>query len=136
MKRGVPLAALTILAVAMAVGCSDGSSPESAHLKGKITLNGADLPPGSRGSVIFRTVGQGQMTSAAITNGSYESPETPRGPVKVFFTIEAPTGKTIQSDRSPEPYEETVSIVPEKYATGIDLEVTGDNSAQNFDLTD
>jgi hypothetical protein len=76
---------------------------------------------------------QGKAASAVITNGQYDSPNTPQGPVKVGFVISQPTGPEYTTDRGVKT-RNTTSIVPAGAAAGMDLDVTGDNTAQNFDL--
>ncbi len=99
-----------------------------------MTIGGQPLPAGADGGVTFRPTGEGQQAFARIVDGRYDSPNTPVGPVKAFFSISAPTGRMIASDRTGETYPQTENIVPAKYGAGLDLEVVGDNLEQNFDL--
>lgn len=128
----------SIVGVLCLGGCSGGSASQqaTAHLQGSVTLNGKPLDPGVTGAVIFRTTGQGQapMVSVPVANGRYDSPATPMGPVRVSFSLEKPTGKFIQSERTTQPNEEKVNIVPEKYGMGIEMEIKEDNLQQDFDL--
>jgi hypothetical protein len=68
-----------------------------------------------------------------VANGKYDCPDVPLGKVRVYFSVMRPTGKMItESDNRPFP--EVASIIASKYASGIEIDVTGDNSNQNFDL--
>jgi hypothetical protein len=102
-----------------------------------VTIAGQPLSDKAVGGVSFRPMqaGQGREVFAQLTNGRYDSPQTPKGPVKVYFSISQPTGRTIKSERTGQEVPELANAVPEKYAAGVDLDVTGDNSDQNFDLT-
>jgi len=68
-----------------------------------------------------------------IVDSKYDSPQTPVGEVKVFFSIQQPTGKMI-SDAGGPPFQELRSIVPSGAENGISLTISGDNQAQDFDL--
>ena len=77
--------------------------------------------------------GQGRTAGVALVNGTYDCPDAPTGKVKVFVLIQSPTGKvTTESDGHT--FDEMASIIAEKYAGGIDLEIEGDNVRQDFDL--
>lgn len=115
-------------------GCSGGSSSgNTAHLQGTVTLAGQPLPAGAEGAVTFRNA-SGSAVTAPIAEGRYDSPATPKGSVKAFFTINKPTGKTYKSERTGTEVTETISIVPASVSGGVDVEVSGDNAEQNFDL--
>jgi hypothetical protein len=117
-------------------GCDGGSSSgNTAHLQGAVTLAGQPLPADVEASILFRPTqsGQGKTVSVPVVNGRYDSPETPMGAVKAFFTIQQPTGRVFDNDRGA-PIKERKSLVPEKYGAGLDLSVSDDNDAQNFEL--
>ena len=115
-------------------GCGGGSSSgNTAHLQGTVTLAGQPLPAGAEGAVTFRNA-SGAAATAPIKEGRYDSPATPKGSVKAFFTINKPTGKTYKSERTVTEVAETISIVPASVSNGVDVEVSGDNAEQNFDL--
>jgi hypothetical protein len=117
-----------------ALGCGK-SGPATSHLSGTITIGGQPLPADATGQVMFIPVAkeQGKPVSVVIANGQYDSPETPEGPVKVNFVISQPDGPEYTTDRGAKA-RNTKSIVPAGAMAGMDLEVSGDNSAQNFDL--
>ena len=126
--------AVAAIAVAGAIGCG-GDGKATAHLQGTVTLDGKPLPNDATGSLIFQPVGgQGKPVTVPIDNdGNYDSPNTPMGQVRVTFNIQQPTGPEYTTDRGTKA-RDIKNIVPEKSLLGRDLEVTGDNSSQNFDL--
>ena len=131
--RTVSLLALS-LALGASLGCGGGtSSDDTAHLQGVVTIDGQPLPAEAQGSITFRN-DAGRAITAPIVEGRYDSPQTPRGAVKAYFTISKPTGKTYKSGRTGADVPETVSIVPASASGGLDVEVSADNSDQNFDL--
>jgi hypothetical protein len=71
--------------------------------------------------------------TVTLANGAYDSPSTPTGPVKVAFNITQPSGPEVTNDRGAT-YRESKSLVPAKYAGGMDLTVGDDNDAQDFNL--
>jgi hypothetical protein len=134
----VALRIVSLFALAMTlgwcVGCGGGSSSgNTAHLEGTVTIGGQPLPADAEGAITFRSDSGGAAT-APITQGRYDSPATPKGAVKAYFTISKPTGKTYKSERTGADVAETISIVPASVSGGVDVEVSGDNSEQNFDL--
>lgn len=115
-------------------GCGGGSSSRNtAHLEGTVTIGGQPLPADAEGAITFRSDSGGAAT-APIKEGRYDSPATPKGAVKAYFSISKPTGKTYKSERTGAEIVETISIVPASVSSGVDVEVSGDNSEQNFDL--
>ncbi|WP_428308106.1 hypothetical protein [Lacipirellula sp.] len=130
--RLVSLLALTTT-LSWCTGCGGGSSTgNTAHLQGQVTIGGQPLPAGADGAITFRT-SAGAVT-VPIADGKYDSPATPRGAVKAYFSINKPTGKTYKSARTGTDVAETVSIVPASVSKGIDVEVSSDRADQNFDL--
>lgn len=118
-----------------AVGCGDGMGP-TAHLAGKVTLFGKPVPSDAEGSITFiREQPQGKKASVTVpvVAGQYDSPETPQGNLRAFIALSR-KGKKRKSARTGEHYQEIVNILPPKYATGIQLEVNGDDTSRNFDL--
>jgi hypothetical protein len=128
------LAALVATALA---GCGSGSSGKpTAHLSGTITIDGQPVPANVVGSVTFRPPGTGQASpvTAQVIDGKYDCPNVPQGDVTVFFQLVQQTGKMLgEAGRQ---YPEIRNLLADKYSvSGIDLNVTDDNSNQNFDLT-
>jgi hypothetical protein len=133
MRGSLRSLALALLAIT-AVGCGEGGA-QGVHLQGKVTVNGQQLPTDAEGTVMFRTTrsGQGNAATARIEAGRYDSPATPTGPLKVFFTVQKPTGRMLDNGRG-DPSPEYESIIAPEYGSGIDLTVEGDKSDQDFDL--
>ena len=124
------------MALGWCVGCGGGaSSGDTAHLQGAVTIGGQPLPTDVEASILFRPTqeAQGKTVSVPVVGGRYDSPETPTGAVKAFFTIQQPTGRVFDNDRGA-PIKEQKSLVPDKYGAGLDLTVSDDNDAQNFEL--
>jgi len=134
MYLGLSLIAL-VTAGASIAGCGRSAAGE-ARLQGKITLNGKPLPEDAKAFVVFLPEGNSaKAVSVPVTNGRYDSPNTPTGKVKVSFEITREVGPTKTSERTGQPYRDIENLVPAKYASGLPLEVTGDNSNQDFDLS-
>ncbi len=115
-------------------GCGGSSSSgNTAHLEGTVTIGGQPLPADAEGAITFRSTSGGAVT-AQIENGRYDSPATPKGAAKAYFSISKPTGKTYRSERTGTDVAETINIVPANYSNGIDVEVSADKADQNFDL--
>jgi hypothetical protein len=133
-RSAVQGAVLGVAALSL-VGCG-GSTSNTAHLQGTVTIGGKPLPADAIGSVTFNTTDpkQGKSVSAPITNGSYDCPNAPLGQVKVGFSILQPTGPERPNERGEGMIRDNKDIVPASASAGIDLNITGDNSAQNFEL--
>jgi hypothetical protein len=128
---------LPLLTAGSLVGCgAGGSGKPTAHLSGNITIDGQSVPSNAWGTVNFRATGTGQAgqaTSAPITDSEYDCPNVPIGNVDVFIQVVQPTGKMAsEGGRS---WPETRSLIADKYSNGFQLEVTDDNSSQDFELT-
>ena len=119
-----------LLGLLLLVGCG---GPPTTLLSGTVTLNGKPVPSDAEAFISFTPVG-GEAVSVPITEGKYESSETPRGMVTVHFHILQKVGPVKVSERTGEEFQEEKNLVPAKYATGIQLEVTDDNTNQNFAL--
>jgi hypothetical protein len=93
-------------------------------------------PPTRRqASITFKPTQSGQAgsTTALVTNGRYDAPDVPKGNILMLFNIQQPTGRQLREGVG-NPYDELRSLVPEKYAQGMPLDVTDDNADQDFDL--
>jgi hypothetical protein len=129
------MAAVIGSASAALVGCdTKGSGKPTAHLSGVITIDGRPTPSNAWGTINFRATSPGQArdTSASITNGKYDSPDVPAGKIMVNIQIVQPTGKTINDGGRQIP--EIRDLIASKYNNGFEMEITGDNPDQNFDL--
>jgi hypothetical protein len=128
------VAVLPVIAVAAVVGCNQGGSGKpTAHLSGAITIDGQPLPDDAWATINFRSVSTGQATSAQIADSNYDCPDAPLGSVDVSIQILQRTGKMLsEGGRS---WPETRSLIADKYTSGIKLDISGDNSDQDFALT-
>jgi hypothetical protein len=137
-KRTAPQAShiLTVLvATAIASAGCGGGAPPTAHLQGKVTIDGQPLPADAEGSISFQpsTGDQTRAVVASIVNSTYDSPQTPTGQVLVRISVTQPTGGMLDNGRG-DPSPEYRDIVPPGAASAIELEVAGDKDDQNFDL--
>ena len=70
--------------------------------------------------------------TAQIVDGKYQADAVPMGPVCVTISAVKLTGRMIQEYSGANA--ESINIIPEKYRSGIEIEVTGDNLQQDFPL--
>jgi hypothetical protein len=127
------LMAVALSACTLIGGCGTDRRAGTAHLQGTVTINGQPLPDDAQANVTFAPASKGRTAGAVITNGEYDCPDAPLGKVKAYFSVMRPTGRTI-TETDNRPYAEVGSIIASKYASGIDLDVSGDNANQDFDL--
>jgi hypothetical protein len=118
------------VALILLVGCGPGANAHpTAQLAGKVMVDGQAV---GRGRIQFFPTKQGQPDDAEITDGRYAAERVPSGKVRVAFTATKETGKMIDQHGHLTP--ETVSIIPEQYRSGTEIEVNGDNPNQDFNL--
>ncbi|HKD37487.1 MAG TPA: hypothetical protein VKB78_11825 [Pirellulales bacterium] len=132
MLAGASRVMLTILSAAalLSGGCGpSANSHQTARLEGKVNI---DNQPIARGRIQFFPIGPGQPDDAEISSGHYVAEHVPSGKVRVNFTATKETGKMIDLHGQKTP--ETVTIIPEKYRSGTEIEVNGDNPNQDFNL--
>jgi hypothetical protein len=79
-----------------------------------------------------RDVGKAPITSASVVDGRYVAEAVPLGRMRVLLTASQETGKMVTEYSTPRP--QVINVIPEKYRTGIPVEVTGDNANLNFAL--
>lgn len=114
-------------------GCGKGSAP-TAHLGGSVTINGQPVPADAEASLSFEPVAGGKAVSATIADGRYDAANVPQGPVLVRFYISRRIGPVKISERTGKEFQEVANIVPAQHAAGMQIEVTGDNTSQDFNL--
>jgi hypothetical protein len=119
--------------LALVSGCGKGG-PATAHLAGAVTIKGEPVPADAQAALAFEPLGGGKSVSAKIVDGKYDAPEAPQGAVLVKFYISRPVGPKKVSERTGEEFQEVANIVPPQHAAGIQIEVTGDNTSQDFAL--
>lgn len=113
-------------------GCGDsGPSYPVARLEGSVTIGGKPIPEG-RIQFVPLDSGQGLATSTEIVDGRYRAEEVPLGSVSVMISATRETGRMITEYSTP--YPEIVNIIPEKYRSGVRIDVAGDNLQQDFKL--
>ena len=129
-------AILLIAATLPVLGCGGSSNP-TAHLSGKVTIRGKAIPSDAQASLQFYTQIDGEELKVDVpintADGTYDSPKTPQGDIRVFFIITR-EGPAKMSSRTGQEYHDTINLVPPKYSTGLPLTVSEDNPNQNFDL--
>ena len=130
MRRSLVVLSLLCLLVP---GCGKSSAP-TAHLAGTVTINGAPIPSDAEAGLSIKPIDGGEAVSVPITDGHYDSPNTPLGEVSVKFYITQEVGPVRTSDRTGEQYRDTANLVPPGSAAGTAITVTADNLDQNFDL--
>ena len=130
-----PLGPLRIFAVAALVACvlggCGGQRFPTARLEGSISVDGRSV---EEGTVTFTdpTGGKGSVV-ARIAAGRYAVDAAPQGKLMVYFNATKETGRTVR--QFDQPYSELVSVIPDRYRAGIQIEVSGDKLDQDFTLT-
>jgi hypothetical protein len=119
--------------LAIASGCSKGG-PAAVHLAGAVTIKGEPIPADAQAALSFEPLSGGKSVSAKIVDGKYDSPDAPQGAVLVKFYISRPVGPKKMSQRTGQEYQDIANVVPPEHAAGIQIEVSGDNTSQDFNL--
>lgn len=112
-------------------GCGGPSYP-TATLQGQVTVDGKPIPDGTL-SITPLTGNRGQGMSTSIRAGKYHVEGVPQGRVRVDFNAVQATGKTVLVFDRPEP--EMMSLIPEAYRSGLEIEVKGEKMDHDFQLT-
>jgi len=121
-----------VLAGFLVAGCSSGKSNQgTVTLEGNVTLDGKAIADGSL-QFMPREKGQSNPAMAQIVNGRYVAVGVPKGKVQVLLTALRKTGRMIKEYDETRP--EVVSMIPERYKSGIEINVTGDDPNKNFEL--
>jgi hypothetical protein len=127
------LSAAVVLMASVLVGCDTGRRSGTAHVQGTLTIGGQPLPADAQANITFVPESKGRSAGAVVTNGKYDCPDAPLGKTKAYISVMRPTGRMItESDNRP--FAEIGSIIADKYASGVDLEITEDNASIDFDL--
>jgi hypothetical protein len=122
-------------ALALAAGCTDSGMPPTAHLRGVVTIAGQPIPPEAQTLITFRptAANQANAASAPIVDGRFDVPAAPQGAVRVNFHIQLPIGeKAFLPGALPEMQYRT--LVPQKHADGMALDIAGDDLEMKLDL--
>jgi hypothetical protein len=129
-RMGVVLLA-SIGCAALVIGCSSKKSDAGARLEGVVTLDGNPITEGNLQFIPPQSNKQGPVV-VSIKDGRYVAPAVPLGKIRVLVGATKKTGRMIKEYSTP--YPEVVSIIPERYRDGIEINVTGDNPNQNIEL--
>lgn len=110
-------------------GCSP--AVPSAELTGQVTVDGV---PVADGTISFTPLsGPGTGVSTKIEGGKFQAAGIPLGRVRVDLHAVRETGRTITRQGFPE--KEVVTVIPERYATGIEMDVAAGAATRDFALT-
>jgi hypothetical protein len=124
-------------AVAAVVAGCGGLAGNAAHLQGTVTLNGKPIPADAKAYVVFvPDVDKTKAVSAPVTGGRYDLPNAPMGLVMVHFEVTREVGPEKTSERTGQVYRDVVSLVPARLVTGLPVQVVGDDTSLDFDLSD
>ena len=116
------------------MGCGGGSG-KTAHVQGKVTIGGKDIPTDARAFIMFTDAkDMKKSASVPIESGAYDSPKTPTGAVRVSFDITKPTGPVKKSERTGEDYQDMANLVPPAKTSGVEVTIDGDKNDLNFNL--
>ena len=120
------------MACLAACGCTAKDPFPGARLQGAVRV---DSQPVAEGSITFLPLEKdgGKTTGATITNGRYDCRDVPLGRVSVVLNATRATGKMETRFGPPTPVR--ITIIPEKYRSGIEINVAGDNPKQDFLLS-
>ena len=124
--------AAVLLWCALAVmGCGGTRFPVST-VEGSISVDGEPVPSGSISFTPLES-GKGLATSAEIRAGKYRTDKAPRGKMLVHISAMLDTGeKHVEFGIS---YPKLKSLVPEKYQSGIELNVDVARMTHDFELS-
>lgn len=101
-----------------------------------MTIGGKPVPSDADAAISFSLVNGGpeDVAQAKIVDGKYDCPDAPQGQVMVKFYITQKYGPEKFNERTQTNYRQTRNLVPPNYLAGVPLEVSGDNTSQDFDL--
>ncbi|MBU4273144.1 MAG: hypothetical protein KKE86_09135 [Planctomycetes bacterium] len=119
-----------LLVMAGGLGCGRGGPP-TTHLEGRITVDGQPIKEGNLSFVALEP-NRGRGSTANIAEGRYSAREVPLGRVLVYFNATKATGRTVIVSNTPVP--EILSVIPEKYNAGMEIEVIEGRFQQDFHL--
>ena len=113
------------------MGCGGSRYPVST-VEGSVSVDGAPVPSGTVNFTPLET-GTGLATSAEIREGKYRTDKAPRGKSLVHISAMVDTGeKHVEFGIE---YPKLKSLVPEKYQSGIELNVDAAKLKHDFELS-
>jgi hypothetical protein len=114
------------------VGCSGcGKQYAVAQMEGSVSVDGKAIPEGSI-AIAPLASGQGRGVNGEIVEGRYAVNNVPIGKVRVYLTAVKKTGKILQFGNQSAP--EKISLIPDQYREGIELDIQGDKMLHDFSL--
>ena len=121
-----------LVLISTVFGCGDDVGYPHATVTGQITIDGEPVP---KGYVTISPTGSGQgpVTGGKISDGAYRCEKVPVGPTKFTFTAEALEMDTFV-DALGATREVPRNILPPKYLSGIDVDVTEGEMEMNFEM--
>jgi hypothetical protein len=132
-KRLIQTVALAAVVATPLDGCKGRTSLPTARVAGQVTIGGKPL---AEGWILF-VPQAGHLANgvkATIKDGRFVAANVPKGKVLVMFNAMQPTGRMVTTASSSKAIPETIDLLPEKYHSGIALEITGDKADQEFRL--
>jgi hypothetical protein len=119
-----------LVLIAGGLGCGRWEAT-TTHLEGRITVDGQTVKEGNV-SFIPLEANHGRGTTAVISEGHYSARDVPLGKVRVHFNATRATGRTVivSDTRMPE----IVDVIPDKYRSGVEIEVAAGQVRLDFDL--
>jgi len=113
------------------MGCGGTRFPVST-VEGTVSVDGSPVPSGTVNFTPLES-GKGLATSAEIREGKYRTEKAPRGKTLVHISAMVDTGeKHVEFGIS---YPKLKSLVPEKYQSGIELNVDAAKMKHDFELS-
>jgi hypothetical protein len=113
------------------MGCGEAVFP-TARLEGQVAVDNKPIADGVIGFVPLDSK-HGRGVTGKILDGRYSVPGVPQGKVRVYLTAVKFTGRMLDYMGAKVP--EQISLIPSNYASGIDVEVRGDDSNRDFNIT-
>ena len=128
---------IAAVAIISLTGCSDGPDYPHARLAGRVTVDEELIPDGT---MMFSPMqrGAGPIVNTKVIDGNYVAEGVPLGKISVEIMSIKESGKMVPlwpHDPGGAKVKELIDVIPPAYRDGIEIEVDGDNDAQNFDLS-
>jgi hypothetical protein len=120
--------ALLIAFTITPVGCGP-AAPKTAHLAGTITVAGQAPPADARVRLSIAPTVERPGAGSHVTGNKYDCPNSPLG----HIAVDGPAATT-PSNFTTDPADQYISLIDPIYSAGLELDVTGDNLKQDFDL--
>ncbi|MDR0522076.1 MAG: hypothetical protein LBH00_09530 [Planctomycetaceae bacterium] len=129
--RTIIIITFFIVTITIISGC--GVNYPAVNLTGTVTVDGTPVESGFL-SITPAEGGRGTGVRTAITGGKYQAKNVPAGKCRVSFTAVKKTGNKTTGMKG-EPVDEQVSIIPDKYSNGLEINVETGQATLDFPLT-